>query len=212
MKREIFMWKFVQKGSYREITHYRRGLPWIFWRILIEKTRKIDYGCDFNNGGCKRNRERKQDQPMCCCTNCKNRMGFFNVLNWPAIEKIAPLYNEETGFWKEGIGCSLPIDIRSVTCVTYRCGFLRDPMYEHKLELYEEYLLERIRKERIIAEHYKKYKNFERGRRNGILTRKGDKTQIKVFSLTDRSELFNGFLAYDFKMWKEGKRWWKGRK
>lgn len=204
MKREVFLDKFVMMGG-REISDLRYGLQWRFWRRLISKTRQIDYGCDFNKKGCMACREDKKGN-RCCCQGCYPRVGFFAILSYHAIKTIAPLFDHRTGFWKAGIGCTLPAHIRSKTCVVYRCTTLDN---RYKLELSEKYLLERIGEDHKIADHYERFKRFEKGRRNGILKRKG--ARERVFVLTDTEELFDKFLEYDFKMWKERKRWWKGQ-
>ena len=99
-----------------------RGWGIYAWKRFAKLTSLIDYGCDFKKGSCKDNkynRRRKQG----CCGGCASNIGYLNDISnlREDLTKTARLYNKKTGFWRKGRGCSLPRELRSITCLGHMC-------------------------------------------------------------------------------------------
>lgn len=101
---------------------------------LANLTKKINYRCYFKDGECKRYKGKeypKQKKAMCCCSNCKYDFGYLKKIYFNQysdedyIEEellyYAKKFSINTGFWRDGIGCILPRNRRSATCLGYNC-------------------------------------------------------------------------------------------
>lgn len=121
-------------GKVSELSYF--GLTWNQWSKFAKMTRDLDYGCNFNTDkkACKKrictgknlygsSAQALQKNEMCCCSNCRSHIGYLKLIpnSEEAIKEIASLFDEKYGFWRDKIGCILPIQYRSNTCVSYRC-------------------------------------------------------------------------------------------
>lgn len=125
-KIELFQ-LFVQETPDR----WKPFKPTVSWEVresLNEQTKFLDYGCRFENGKCITNLERYQTAE-CCCTNCVPCRGHLSSIPPYAVEQIASLFSEETGFWRKEKGCILPRKWRSFICLNYQCKM---PEHEYK--------------------------------------------------------------------------------
>lgn len=68
--------------------------------------------------------EHKESRPMCCCYHCSRMVGYFEPSEHDRLIHAlqAVPFDQETGFWKAGQGCTLPRALRSDTCIGYFCG------------------------------------------------------------------------------------------
>lgn len=106
-------------------------VPASFFRALAELTKDIDYGCGFDaEGVCQRNRDRNYLQGIdtsplrrkqCCCGQCSSSVGYLGQITFDLVDKYAELFDEKTGFWREGVGCVLSRQLRSATCLRHYC-------------------------------------------------------------------------------------------
>jgi hypothetical protein len=91
---------------------------------LKEAINSIEFSCFQKGGKCYG----IPKTATCCCANCLYYAGHFgssDILE----EKNIPIYNDlfksntktTSGFWVKGKGCSLPRDLRSLTCISYNC-------------------------------------------------------------------------------------------
>lgn len=88
---------------------------------LKSLTRHIDYGCKFKNGKC----QGEWESPSCCCEDCKRNIGFLKMIREDDIDYYTERFDEKTGFWRQGKGCILDRNKRSVTCISYTCYAIR---------------------------------------------------------------------------------------
>lgn len=80
-------------------------------------TKHFKYLCAFDeHGTCV-----ARPSNMCCCRECTHAIGYLKNIRVGTEEVYASKYNSKTGFWKQDIGCTLPRDMRSETCVGYVC-------------------------------------------------------------------------------------------
>jgi len=141
-------------------TYNDTGVPWEFRYQLAEKTIGIDFGCDFKRGRCIK--ERNDGPGMIawledpssnvrvnyCCSQCYQTVGNLSYLpnNDKIIEEIASLFDPELrGFWRQGVGCTLPHRYRSTICLTGRCSYLHKTSVMDKEDLLKLYQLSNIR-------------------------------------------------------------------
>ena len=119
-----------------------QGVPWDIRYSLAEEVSKINFGCEFKNNSCIK--ERENPEPIFftpaaslhvnyCCSRCFQTVG--NLLILPADEKIlyeiACLFDPNAeGFWKKDVGCALPAKYRSTMCLVGRCEYVKS---KHKL-------------------------------------------------------------------------------
>lgn len=125
--------KFVIMCLEREATFVRTLKGWdaIEYHRLADLTKYVSYDCDFDKSGvCKDYRKKRapcrsgSDKTMCCCNNCASTIGYLMEIdhNLHIVTKYAELYNKKTGFWKKGVGCTLPRSMRAPICLTYNCS------------------------------------------------------------------------------------------
>lgn len=141
MKTKTFLKRF-ETAKVKKITpimhpnYFKMDAVWTNWnfRIALAATSvNVDYDCRFVNGICKvikkdSNYYRQTKVPfMCCCRDC-NPFSYIHFLpdNRKIIEMVANLVTKEHGFWKDGIGCTLPRFIRPNICLRHNCGIKED--------------------------------------------------------------------------------------
>lgn len=97
------------------------SIPWDVWRRIAALTERVEFGCKFEGGRCH-NRGSYWPTKKLCCANCAVCFGHgSNFVHPDEAEKVADLFDERDGFWREGAGCVLPRWLRSYTCLTHRC-------------------------------------------------------------------------------------------
>jgi hypothetical protein len=110
----------VPKGSKRI-----RGHDVDTFRNLAKQTEKIDYDCIFYPDGCCNGRMRN---PGGCCisSRCSVMIGYWrkegDTLDEDTARKITEHYDPKNGFMTERVGCRLPRELRSPTCLFIRCS------------------------------------------------------------------------------------------
>jgi len=138
-------------------------VSWAQWAEFAEFTRTVDFGCNFDcKGGCSGTRvgewvDRGEKGTRGCCRDCARSHGYLDNLPPGAGSEVRALYDEDKGFWREGIGCILPPGYRSGICLTYTCyarnrRSREDQMGMKAIGAYQGYMaysrdLERLRKE-----------------------------------------------------------------
>lgn len=87
--------------------------------------------CNFDEGGkCSKYRNLEfanSNNKMACCGDCFHYRGYYCDERFP--EDLAHLFKEGTGFWREGSGCALPRERRSITCLSYSCFDTQDSSF-----------------------------------------------------------------------------------
>lgn len=94
------------------------------YRQLARQTENIDYDCGFDGQNC---RGRSRGGNGCCTSSrCAGMLGYWrregDTLDEDTVRKLAGLYNEKTGFLRDGRGCILPRELRSPTCLFIYCS------------------------------------------------------------------------------------------
>lgn len=93
----------------------------------------IDFGCNFNeNGVCSSNRKhieileeefnqevniKKYNFDKGRCSSCAEVKGYLEK----DFYKVKDLFDKKSGFWRDGIGCILPREDRSIPCSFFYC-------------------------------------------------------------------------------------------
>lgn len=106
-------------------------LDWLSIDVLLKNykslklsTAHIEFSC-FTSGTGKCRDRIKTGSGMCCCSECYHNKGYFDERCDILFESDIPTYNSlfdsELGFWRSGVGCMLPRELRSTTCVCYNC-------------------------------------------------------------------------------------------
>ena len=99
-----------------------RGYDLETYKKLAKRTETIDYDCDFHNGTCK---------GMLlggggCCHHCAPGFGYWRkesgALDEASIRAMAEYFDPHTGFMRAGVGCILPRELRSPTCLYVFCS------------------------------------------------------------------------------------------
>lgn len=147
MEIEQFLVHYLNRRE-GEITKTFKGLPWGHWKYLCHLFRRVNFGCDFQDGLCinKRKESSRTAEPyesstMCCCEKCANMVGYFKQIAPNMVSFLASFFDERNGFWRKGTGCVLPAGYRSEICVRYRCP---DAKENRVLVGWEEYILEEV--------------------------------------------------------------------
>lgn len=120
--------------------------------ILRKLTERIEFGCDFvEDGLCKGAIKQWKNETTCCCGLCYIKCGYLHFIIESDIKEYSKLFNEETGFWKKGVGCTLPRIARSRTCLLYSCNDPKNILFDSikVFRAFEEFLIEKYRKEAI---------------------------------------------------------------
>lgn len=110
--------KDIQSKTFGEGEHYDA-------QNIKKATSAIQYDCQFKDGKCKNSYWNNQS-PRCCCLHCAKYQGYLgedniNTLPLNSDKEIIPLFDEKLGFWREGVGCTLPRKYRSYVCLSYNC-------------------------------------------------------------------------------------------
>jgi len=91
----------------------------------LDQVKDIEFGCDFVNGECVGMRKRKagplKDIGKICCRNCHHYVGYLRVKEDKLPEEYKPYFKPKDGFWQDGVGCTLPKEMRSSRCLIYTC-------------------------------------------------------------------------------------------
>ena len=99
-----------------------RGYDVDTYRKLAKQTENVDYDCDFHDGTCK---GLALGAPG-CCMHCASAFGYWQkeggVIDEDTLRKIAAFYDERTGFLQDGVGCIIPREFRSPTCLYIFCS------------------------------------------------------------------------------------------
>ncbi len=103
-----------------------RGYDVDSFRKMAKQTESIDFDCDFSNGNCS---GRAMGGNGCCTAQgCSLSLGYWrkegDTLDEDTVRKIAPFFDEKTGFVRDGEGCSIPRELRSPTCLVVHCSDL----------------------------------------------------------------------------------------
>lgn len=86
-------------------------------------TEHFNYPCAFNEEGvCRECRDSK-----CCCINCAFDVGYLKKIRDSVnrVDEYASKFDKSYGFWRHGIGCILPRELRSTTCTAFVCNTAR---------------------------------------------------------------------------------------
>jgi len=111
---------------------------WKKYTKVAEATKDIDFGCDFEHGLCKKQRnvppyysgdDEFKYGTMGCCVRCNSSLGYLDHIQPGTIMKYLRMFNLKTGFWRHGEGCILPRSMRSYTCLTYSCSDKSSDIY-----------------------------------------------------------------------------------
>ncbi|MGA9141702.1 MAG: hypothetical protein WBZ29_15865 [Methanocella sp.] len=123
LEKLLQQWKItiVQKESKRI-----RGHDVDMFRNLARQTESIDYDCDFRNGRCA---GRAMGGNGCCTPDgCSLSLGYWRkeggTLDEDTVRRLAPYYDAKNGFLDDGVGCRLPRELMSPTCMVVHCSDL----------------------------------------------------------------------------------------
>lgn len=131
IKKDKFVRMLIRRDSNFSVISFlgkKNSAHSIYLNILALKrmSKYLPFPCKFDeNGYCQSS---QIDNSMCCCKDCANTMGYLSFVPEQDLWTYAKLYNDKTGYWRKGKGCSLPRELRSKTCLTYYC----DTFYESK--------------------------------------------------------------------------------
>jgi hypothetical protein len=94
----------------------------------------INFPCKFDKDGKCKGRDSFNN---CCCDKCVEAKGYLEYNKSKEEIKIYKKYwNNETGFYNKNSGCSLPIHLRSSTCVSYLCEFAKKEIDEKSKKIF----------------------------------------------------------------------------
>ena len=83
---------------------------------LLQKLKKISYDlsvCKFTGGECI-------EGIAWCCDQCANKAGYLKYMITGDIDNYSS-FDSTSGFYNSESGCQLPLEHRSVTCITFLC-------------------------------------------------------------------------------------------
>lgn len=123
--------KMLDKSSKELTTTEKRRLNRLY--KIAESTKDLEYGCKFANGTCRHQREgrvkfpegyRSWDTERCCCMSCASTLGYYDYRprTEEEISVMRERYDQTTGYWRKGEGCTLPRKYRSKICLVYNCN------------------------------------------------------------------------------------------
>jgi len=118
-------------------------------KLYKSLTSLVNYRC---KNGCKSHGVTKKGIGKCCCGYCKENVGYLRQISYKDIPIYAKSFGEN-GFWTE-IGCVLPREFRSCTCLTQCCRY-------DELTLAESNLLDIIRNGKESFDSYLRIYNIE---------------------------------------------------
>ena len=150
------------KGGLITSSYNNLGVPWEFRYGLAEKLIGINFGCNFKNSRCERERKdwigmrlwledsNSNVRVNYCCSSCYITIGNLESLpnDDGILEEVAVLFDPEyRGFWRHSIGCTLSHKYRSTLCLAGRCSHLLRTVKMNKDDLMKIYQLKNIRSE-----------------------------------------------------------------
>ncbi len=91
---------------------------------VLERLKDIDFGCNWQDGTCTAMRKRaansrRKQIGMICCRSCAHYKGYLRTKELPT--EYVEYFDNKLGFWREGVGCILPKEMRSRRCLVYVC-------------------------------------------------------------------------------------------
>lgn len=117
----------------------------------LERAKKASGEVDFGCGGTNCSEIWGTTAEKRCCEICAKSRGCFS---WDEAITASPeyyseKYDSENGFWRPNIGCILPREKRSLTCVKYRCYKVDEEPKKELLKFYDglDKALARVRSE-----------------------------------------------------------------
>jgi len=116
------------------------GPPLGVKKLIASMTRTVNYDCGFQNGRCKERRKADTERRGCCCGSCNHTCGYFNYSevqylcsDLTDLRLVGSCFDNDTGFWRSGIGCIIPRHLRSGVCLSFNCS--RDDLSAEELGL-----------------------------------------------------------------------------
>jgi len=89
-------------------------------KVLKQSSETLPFDlCNFDNDG--RCETFRKDGWQCLCVECDTFCGYIKYTTEEELIMYAEAYDDKTGFFREGIGCVLPREYRSRTCLSYYC-------------------------------------------------------------------------------------------
>lgn len=132
MDTEEFIVHIVRQS--RKIYPIIRDWDWLLYQRLADLTKYIDYNCGFGEDGlCGLERERAErrssydkdrDLQKCCCSGCCSSIGHKKTFpnDYKTLKEYAVRFEaKQDGFWRRGVGCTLPRKYRSSVCLRHVC-------------------------------------------------------------------------------------------
>lgn len=137
---------YIDRGEISDTYH---GVPWEFRYKYAEQMAAEDFGCQFKNNRCVRERScvkemgewwqglgKESPHVSYCCSTCYISVGNIRILpnDEQLLKQIANMfdYKGRRGFWREGQGCILPHRFRSTLCLVDRCDYLKENVAPRK--------------------------------------------------------------------------------
>lgn len=112
-----------------------RGYDVDTYRHLARQTESVDYDCDFRDGVCRGLTMGGNG----CCFACAGAFGYWHkeggAVDDDTLRAIAGSFDRRTGFFRKGVGCIIPREYRSPTCLYIHCSDAK-MTGEEKLLLY----------------------------------------------------------------------------
>ena len=82
----------------------------------------LKYPCVFNDDGSCNGSFNDTNVAPCCCKHCYHNIGYVSFIFEKDITKYSRKFEQKVGFWREGVGCVLPRELRSIICLTFLCN------------------------------------------------------------------------------------------
>lgn len=95
---------------------------------ILETIKDIEFGCDFVDDECAAMRKREANRThrtkskgKICCRACAHNVGYLKIKSADLPDEHLKFWDPRLGFWRGGVGCTLPREIRSRRCNIYTC-------------------------------------------------------------------------------------------
>ena len=92
---------------------------------ILDEIQDVDFGCEFIGNECigmrKRAQTRLKQIGKICCRACAHNVGYLGIKKDALPQEHLEYFDEELGFWREDVGCTLPREMRSRKCNIYTC-------------------------------------------------------------------------------------------
>jgi hypothetical protein len=111
----------------RETDNGVSDMSWADYDEFVDVTQAVDWGCNFDAdgcAGCKTPGSAWGNAKKGCCSDCRNNIGYLSRTKEGSTDAYIELWDIRHGFWRPD-GCALPPNMRSLTCLSYRCQGLR---------------------------------------------------------------------------------------